>query len=72
MAATNNTMNSTEGKQLLTIRQTVRETGLSEHFLRQAYKRGELPHIMSGTRILVNVPKLREWIDEQTARATAR
>ena len=47
-----------------TIKQAVRSTGLSEHYLRDGIKRGEIPHLRSGTKYLVNVPALLSRLDE--------
>lgn len=44
------------------IKDTVKTTGLSEFFLRKLLKAGDLPHIRSGTKIFVNVPKLLEQL----------
>lgn len=33
-------------------------TGLSQYFLRRGCRDGSIPHIMSGTVYLVNVPEL--------------
>ena len=46
-----------------TIREAVRLTGLSERYVRRLYHEGKLPHVMSGNRVLVNVPKLMEMLD---------
>lgn len=35
-----------------------RATGLSQYFLRRGCRDGSIPHIMSGTVYLVNVPAL--------------
>lgn len=35
-----------------------RVTGLSQYFLRRGCRDGSIPHIMSGTVYLVNVPAL--------------
>lgn len=35
-----------------------RTTGLSQFFLRRGCKAGTVPHIMSGTTYMVNVPAL--------------
>ena len=49
-----------------TIRDAGRTTGLSEHYLRNMQKSGELPCIMSGNRCLVNVPQLMELMSQKT------
>ncbi len=46
-----------------TIREVVRSTGLSERYMREMHRAGKLPHVMSGNRVLVNVPKLMEMMD---------
>ncbi len=50
----------------LTIRKCVPITGLSERYLRELLRKGELPHIKSGNRVLVNTRKLLEIMDEKT------
>lgn len=47
-----------------TIREAVRSTGLSERYMREMHRNGKLPHIMSGNRVMVNVPKLLEMMDQ--------
>ena len=46
-----------------TIREAVRSTGLSERYMREMHREGKLLHVMSGNRVLVNVPKLMEMMD---------
>ncbi|MDY5559857.1 MAG: hypothetical protein SPG04_09970 [Candidatus Heritagella sp.] len=48
------------------VKQAAKTTGLSEWFLRQALKNGTLPHIRTGTKVLVNVPRLLAELDEQS------
>ena len=50
----------------LTIRKCVPITGLSERYLRELLRNGELPHIKTGNRVLVNVRKLLDMMDEKT------
>lgn len=45
------------------IKDTVEITGLSEYFLRNLLKDGQLPHIRSGAKIYVNVPKLAALLE---------
>ncbi len=47
----------------LTIREAVKLIGLSERYVRKLHHEGKLPHVMSGNRALVNVPKLMEMMD---------
>ena len=51
------------------IKQAVKTTGLSEWYLRQALKNGTLPHIRTGSKVLVNVPRLLAELDEQSSRS---
>ena len=47
-----------------TIREAVRSTGLSEYYLRKMYREGKLPHVMSGNRVLINVPMLIQKMNQ--------
>lgn len=49
------------------IKQAVKTTGLSEWYLRQALKNGTLLHIRTGSKVLVNVPRLLAELDEQSS-----
>lgn len=42
-------------------------TGLSQYFLRQGCKNGTVPHVMSGTTYLVNVPALLRQLGAEEA-----
>ena len=46
-----------------TIREAASLTGLSERYVRRLHHEGKLPHVMSGNRVLVNVPKMMEMMD---------
>ena len=50
----------------LSIRKCVPITGLSERYLRGLLRTGELPHIKTGNRVLVNVRKLLDMMDAKT------
>ena len=45
------------------MKDTVKTTGLSEYCLRKLLKAEKLPHIKSGTKIFVNVPRLLELLE---------
>ena len=47
-----------------TIRQVAKAGILPEHALRQMVKNGTCPHIMVGTRALINVDKLIAKLDQ--------
>ncbi len=47
------------------IRETARLTGLSEYYLRQRVKRGEIPGINSGVKFLINVPAMLRGLENE-------
>lgn len=47
-----------------TVRQTAKHLGIFEHFIRALVAQGRCPGIYSGTRFLVHVDALREFLDE--------
>ena len=46
------------------IKDTVKITGLSEFYLRKQLKNGILPHIKSGNKVFINVPRLLEQLEK--------
>lgn len=54
------------------IKETVKTTGLSEWYLRQLLKSGTLPHIRTGNKVLVNVPRLLADLDKQSNHSLVR
>lgn len=50
----------------LSIKETVKVTGLSEYYLRQNIKAGKVPYIKSGNKILINMPRLSATLDDMT------
>lgn len=48
------------------IKQAVRTTGCSEHFLRDGVKAGRIPHIRNGAKYLINCPALLAQLDEMS------
>lgn len=50
----------------LSIRQTARQTGIAESFLRSAVKEKKIPGFYSGKKFLVNVPRLLAILEEQS------
>ena len=48
-----------------TIEQAARTTGLSKYYLRKGCKDGTVPHVKTGTKYLVNVPKLLRQLDAE-------
>ncbi len=64
-----------QGKMFLTIKETAQLTGISQYYLRNGCRSGSVPHIMSGSRFLINVPMLldsmnRESKGQRTAEAS--
>ena len=53
-----------DAPRMLTIREAARTGILPEHAIRQGVKRGEIPHIMIGTRALVNYDKLVRMLND--------
>lgn len=49
---------------MLTIRETAQTGVLPEHALRAGVKRGEIPHIMCGTKCLINYDRLLQKLEE--------
>lgn len=48
------------------IKAAAKITGLSEYSLRQRLKSGEIPHIKSGSKYLIDMPKLLAQLDAMT------
>lgn len=49
------------------VKNTAAITGLSVYYLRNGCKNGTVPHIMSGKKILINVPKLLDRLNAECA-----
>lgn len=49
----------------LKLSDTCRVTGLSEYFLRNGCKDGNIPHVKSGKTYYVNVPALMEKLNKE-------
>lgn len=55
----------------LNIADACRVTGLSQHYLRAGVRSGEIPHVRSGKKYLVNVPALLRKLDAETEKESA-
>lgn len=53
-----NTVKRETNAPFLKIGAASKDTGLSQYFLRRGCRDGSVPHVMSGTVYLVNVPAL--------------
>lgn len=49
-------------KMYLSIRETAREFGIPEWLLRREVKRGSVPHIMAGVKVLISRESFREYL----------
>lgn len=54
--------------QFMTIRQTARETGISESLIRRLVRDGACPGFQSGNRYIVDVQALLDVLHEMSAR----
>lgn len=52
-----------------TIADASRTTGLAQCFLRTGVKNNTIPHIMSGKKYLINIPRLIEQLDEESVQS---
>ena len=48
------------------IRETSKLTGLSMYYIRRAVRNGDIPHIRSGEKYLINLSALAERLDAQS------
>lgn len=53
----------------MTIREVAKTGILSEHSLRLMQKQGKIPHIMVGTKCLINYPLLLEQLTQESKKA---
>lgn len=49
----------------MTIEEAANFTGISKFYIRNGCRRNEIPHIMSGSKYLVNVPRFLELLEAQ-------
>ena len=56
-------MNKPE-KTFMSVRETARFTGLGEAYIRTSLKQGKVPHVMSGSKALINVPLYLEQLND--------
>lgn len=58
-------------QQFVTVKQAVKSTGLSEHFIRDGLKNGRIPHLKVGVKYLINLPQFVEWLNAESQRVSA-
>ena len=51
-------------KKFLSINEVCKESGLSQHLIRNMVKDGKIPHIMSGTKVLINYDLASRILDD--------
>lgn len=52
-----------EVPEMVTVNEAAKKTGLSPKLLRKLCAEGEIPHVHSGTKILINLPKLISYLN---------
>lgn len=57
-------------KVYMNIEEAAKYTGISKFYIRNGCKRKEIPHIMAGTKYLVNVPRFLELLEAQASNKT--
>ena len=55
-----------QGKMLISIKEASEVLGLSRPMVTQLTHRDDFPSVRIGSRILINVKKLQEWLDNQS------
>lgn len=58
-------------QQFVTVKQAVKSTGLSEHFIREGLRNGRIPHLKVGVKYLINLPQFVEWLNAESQRVSA-
>jgi len=61
----NNVIDTTR-PMFVSIKEAVKITGLSEYFIRQNLKAGLIPHIKTGNKIMLNMPRLEAELERLT------
>ena len=64
-------MKDTNSRPFLSITEASAVTGLSQFYLRNGCKTGDVPHVRTGNKYLVNVPALLRKLDAVTERDVA-
>lgn len=57
-------------KVYMNIEEAANYTGISKFYIRNGCKKNEIPHIMAGTKYLVNVPRFLELLEAQASNKT--
>lgn len=51
-------------KKFLSINEVCKESGLSQHLVRRMVKNGQIPHIKSGSKVLINYDLASQVFDD--------
>ncbi len=52
-----------EVPEMATVNEAAKKTGLSPKLLRKLCAEGEIPHVHSGSKILINLPRLIDYLN---------
>lgn len=66
---TDKCINPSQSRPYLSIREACIATGLSQYYLRSGCKQGTVPHIMVGSKYLINIPLLLKLLEEESKEA---
>lgn len=55
----------------LTVRDTAKQTGLPEYFIRQRLKNNQVPYLQDGNRKLINVELFLEYLKAESMKSCA-
>lgn len=55
-----------EAKRFEPIEATAKYFNLSPYFIRQGVKKGWIPHIKCGSKVMINIPKLTAILDSES------
>ena len=58
-----------ENKVFCSIKEACKATGLSQYYLRRGCKAGTIPHVVVGTKFMINVPLLLQRLNEESSGA---
>lgn len=56
---------------MVSVKEAVKCTGMSEHFIRENLKNGKIPHIAVGKKYLINLPLFNEWLMNESQKGGA-
>lgn len=57
-------INTEHSPRMATINEAAQLAGLAKHYIRQLALQGKIKHVRAGKKILINIPKLIEYLNE--------